>query len=165
MSKLQGAKRAGITWLHKFHSHAEFENLKAAVKRLGLSLSQVLCGPSTSFTEKVPGVRKFTDKDLKASTLKIQITECDEFTRRCLERQAAFFGRSVEEYIAESFCAFLVTDEEESIFDPESGEVVLQGWELGHYIGCKVDKAAPEPPPSNFTRIPVPAGAIVETCV
>src|ERR1700741_5487901 len=38
-----GAKRAGVTWLHKFQSRAKFNRAKVCAKRLGLSLSQLLC--------------------------------------------------------------------------------------------------------------------------
>jgi hypothetical protein len=161
-----GAKRAGVTWLHKFNSPAKFEYAKASAKRLGLSLSQLFCGPCPPNVSKLPLVRKFTDEDKRASTLKIQITECDPFTRGCLERTVKYCGyESIEEYIRAAALNMLITDEDESILDPHTGEVIVQGYELeGHYIGCKVDKNAPKPPPGNFTRIPIPAGAIVESC-
>jgi hypothetical protein len=83
-----------------------------------------------------------------------------------LERTVKYCGyESVEQYILAAALGMLVTDEAESILDPHTGEVVLRGFELGRYIGCKVDKAAPEPPDRCFTRIPIPAGAIVESCV
>ncbi len=159
-----GVKRAGVTWLWQFPS-STFKQARAGAKRLGLSLGQLLCGdyPFTG-VPKAEGLRRFTHTDQEASTLKIKVTGCDEFTLSCLKRQAKFSGLSVEEYIAEAVYGILTCDEEDSVLDTRTGEVVLQGWELGNYIGCQVDKGAPKPPPDNFTRIPIPAGTIVEDC-
>jgi hypothetical protein len=50
----------------------------------------------------------------------------------------------------------------------QRGEYFLESKDPGdlgdfvYYIGCKVGKGAPDPPPSNFTRIPIPRAAIVE---
>jgi hypothetical protein len=38
-----GAKGAGVTWLHKFESRAKFNRAKVCAKRLGFSLSELLC--------------------------------------------------------------------------------------------------------------------------
>ena len=132
-----GAKRAGVTWLHKFQSREMFNQAKAGAEKLGLSLSQLLCGGY----RRLPAQRKFTVQDQKTSTLKIQITECDEFTRRALERQAAYDGfESIEEYITDAALNVLECGEEDAFLDPGTGEVALTGCRLGQYIGCKVDK-------------------------
>jgi hypothetical protein len=81
-----------------------------------------------------------------------------------LERQAIVFGGSVEEYITDGALCALASWEEGSFVDPKTGEVIADDRDFGRYIGCKVDKGAPEPPPSHFSRIPIPRGAIVETC-
>ena len=158
-----GAKRAGVTWLHKFESRATFDSARATARRLGLSLSEMLCGPFPKDPENSP--RRFTHEDRESHGLKIQITACDELTRRALERQAVVFGGSVEEYIIDGALCALASWEECSFVDLKTGEVVADDDDFGSYIGCKVDKGAPEPPSSNFGRIPIPRGVIVETCV
>ena len=155
-----GVKKAGVTWLYRFNPPEMFNQAKAGAEKLGLSLSQLLCGEH----RRLPAQRKFTVEDQKTSTLKIQIIECDEFTRKCLERQAAYDGfGSIEEYIADAALTVLECDEEDAFLDPGTGEVALTGCLLGQYIGCKVDKDAPNPPPSGFRRIRIPAGTIIET--
>jgi hypothetical protein len=165
-SILFGAKRAGITWLFKFDCAARLKRARAGAKRLGMSLAELLCRAKISTDlPDLPEPRKFTDEDQKSSTLKIQITECDSFTRRCLERQAKINGcESVEEYITDSAFMWLVTDEDNAILDPQTGDAVLTSLDLGTYTGCKVDKNATTQPPSNFTRKRVPRGTIVEQC-
>ena len=168
MSKKQdeiifGARRAGVTWLYSFEDRADLEAARAGAQRLGLSLSQLLCEPHAQ--EEKSSHRKFIYEDRESHGLKIQITECDVFTRRALERQAAYHGTTVEEYIIDAAMSALESFEETSFLNPQTGEVMLGSCELGTYIGCTVDKDAPDPPPSNFTRIPAPPGAIVETCV
>ena len=160
---LFGAKRAGVTYLYEFDTRSQFKNAQAAAKRLGLNLSQLLHGEHHG-KQKLRQPRKFTEADQKASVLKIQIIDCDDFTRRCLERQAAKSGRSVEEYIVAGAHFLLGVDEGDAVLDPRTGEVVLYGYNLGSYRGCNVDKDATELPPPNFTRIPIPAGTIVEQC-
>jgi hypothetical protein len=156
---LYGAKRAGVTYLYEFDTRSQFENAQAAAKRLGLKLGQLL-----HFNKKLAQPRVFTEADQKSSTLKIQITECDAFTRSCLERQAAQRGLSVEEYVVAGSHFLLGVDEGDAVLSPQTGEVVIYGYELGSYRGCHVDKDATSQPPSNFTRIPIPAGTIVEQC-
>jgi hypothetical protein len=162
-----GVKRAGVTWLHKFESRAKFNRAKLCAKRLGFSLSQLLCDswPRRAFdrqSESCP--KRFTHEDRESHGLKIQITECDEFTRRALERQAAYYKCSVEEFIIEGALCALASDEELTFLEPETGEVVADTGDFGSYIGWKVEKRAKEPPPSHFARIPIPRGAIVESC-
>ena len=107
--------------------------------------------------------RRFTHEDRESHGLKIQITECDELTRRALERQAAAWGCSVEEYIIDGALCSLASSEESTFVDPETSEVVAYVKDFGSFIGCKANKNAPEPP--HFSQIPIPRGAIVETCV
>jgi hypothetical protein len=163
---LFGAKRAGVTYLYEFESRVEFDQAKAAAKRIGVSLAELLSGryPGGSKAPELPSSRTFAETDKKSSTFKIDIRQCDEFTRKCFARAAKYCGySSVEDYIRAAALRSLVTDEEESICDPQTEEVVIQQYELGSYRGCHVDKDATELPPSNFTRIPIPAGTIVET--
>jgi len=167
MSKKQdeiifGARRAGVTWLYSFEDRADLEAARAGAQRLGLSLSQLLCEPHAQ--EEKSSHRKFIYEDRESHGLKIQITECNEFTQRALERQAAYHGTTVEEYIIDAAMSALESFEETSFLDPQTGGVMLDGCELGTYIGCNVQKGAPNPPPSNFTQIPIPRGAIVEGC-
>jgi hypothetical protein len=108
--------------------------------------------------------KKFTHEDRESHGLKIKITESDEFTRRYLERQAAAWDCSVEEYILDGALCSLASSEESTFIDHQTSEVVADIDDFGNYIGCKVDKRAQEQPPSHFTRIPIPRGAIVETC-
>jgi hypothetical protein len=92
--------------------------------------------------------------------LKIQVTGCDKFTRRCLERQAAKAKCTVEDYIVAAALHGLASDEDGSFLDLQTREAF--DLETGTFIGCKVDRGAADPPP--FRRIPVPAGALVESC-
>jgi len=48
--------------------------------------------------------------------------------------------------------------------DPKTGDAVATSVISEHYIGCNVQKGAPAPPPSNFTQMPIPRGAIAESC-
>jgi hypothetical protein len=101
-SILFGAKRAGITWLFKFHERSSFNRVQAGVKRLGMSLAEFLCRqfPALTGAPALPDEpRKFTEEDGETARLKVQLVECDEFTRACLERQAKNNRESVEEYI------------------------------------------------------------------
>jgi hypothetical protein len=153
-----GAKRQGVTWLHEFKSRELFDQARAGAKRLGVTLSQLLCGTCAQGPENGP--RRFTYNDPESATLKIQITGCDEFTRRVLDRQAANHGCSAEEYIAKAALDRLASDEDGSFLDPLTGEAF--DLETGTFIGCKVDRGAADLPP--FRRILVPDGAIVESC-
>jgi hypothetical protein len=157
-----GAKRAGVTWLYRFPGHAALDSARLNAKRLGSSLRQMLCGPYPKEPEN--NLRRFTHKDRESHGLKIQIIECDELTRRALERQAAYYGYSLEEYLLDGALCSLASDEEITFLDPATDEVVASYSDFGNYIGCKVDKRAQEPPPSHFGRIPIPRGAIVEAC-
>ena len=158
-----GAKRGGVTWLYRFESRADFEKTKAGAERLGQSLAQWLCKHPS---DTPPTQRRFTFKDLEASTLKVQITHCDEFTRKCLERQVALYGyESVEQFIAKTALNILENLEEDTVLDPRTGEAIMTYSESGDYIGCNVDDDAPNPPPYQLGRMPIPRGAIVETCV
>ena len=123
-----GAKRAGVTWLHAFPDSRALDSARACAKRLGLSLSQLLCGPSPRGLENGP--RKLTQKDRESPSLKIQITACEEFTRRCLEREAAHRGCSAEEYIVDAAMCVLASDEEQAFLDPATGEVVATSGEF-----------------------------------
>jgi len=157
-----GAKRGGVTWLHSFADRAELDSAREKAERLGLSLSQMLCGPYPKDPKNSP--RRFTHEDRKSHGLKIQITECDKLTRRALERQAVACSCTVEEFLLDGALCSLASNEELTFVDPKTGEVVAGTGDFGNYIGCNVDQNASEPPPSHFTRIPIPPGAIVETC-
>jgi hypothetical protein len=165
-SILFGAKRAGITWLFKFDCAERLKRARAGAARLGMSLAELLCSTriSADGVPELPEPRKFTDEDRKANTIKIQITECDPFMRKCLERQAALWEcESAEEYIIDCLYQTLLNDEENAILDPQTGDAVLINLDLGSFAGCHVDKGAKNaPPPSNFTRRPIPRGTIVE---
>ena len=89
-----GARRAGVTCFYHFETRAEFKKARAGVKRLGQSLAQWLSWPFRWSADRDPieGQRRFTFKDEEASTLKVRITQCDEFTRKCLERQVTLHG-------------------------------------------------------------------------
>jgi hypothetical protein len=159
-----GARRAGVTWLYSFPGCYALDDARSSGKRLGFQrLRQYLCGAST---REIPenGPRKFTHEDRESCALKIQITECDDFTRRALERQAVYRGCSVEEYIIDGVLCLLASNEETAFFSPETGEVIADIGDFGAFIGCKVDENAQRPPPSSFTQIPVPRRAIIETC-
>jgi hypothetical protein len=156
-----GARRAGVTWLHSFPDRAALETARSSAKRLRTTLSQLLCGPSPRDPPDAP--RKFTLEDRESPGLKIQITDCDEFTRRALERHAASQGVSVEQYIVEASMCVLAGDEERAFLDPETGKVISSSDEFGRFIGCKIDENALEPS-VQFTRIPIPRLAIVESC-
>jgi hypothetical protein len=142
-SILYGAKRAGVTWLFKFKP-SEFNEIKVGAKRLGMNVAEFLCRTNHFMTgaPAIPEPRKFTDEDRKASTLKLHINpECDEFTRRCLERQAALWGGSVEEYLLNNVFMTLENDEDNAVLDPQTGEGVLESSiGAGHFFGCNVDK-------------------------
>ena len=153
------AKRAGVTWLHKFQSRAKFNRAKTYAKRLGLSLSQLLCDSWPKEPENSP--RRFTHADRESHGLEIQITECDEFTRRALERQAAAWGCSVEEHILDGALCLLASSEESTFLDHQTGEVV--DLKFGKCRGCNVDKRAAGLPASHFSRIPIPRDAIHAT--
>ena len=78
-----GAKRTGVTWLHSFPGRAALDSARLSAKRLGSTLSQMLCGPYPKEPEN--NQRRFTHEDRESHGLKIQITACDELTRRALE--------------------------------------------------------------------------------
>ena len=67
-----------------------------------------------------------------------------------MERQAAYHGTTVEEYIIDSAMSALESFEETSFLDPQTGEVLWDSCELGTYIGCNVDDNAPEQPAVQF---------------
>ena len=142
-----GAKRAGVTWLHSFADRAELDSARERAKRLGTTLSQLLYGPYPTDPETP---RRFTHEDRESATLKIQITECDEFTRKCPERQAANWGCSVEEYILDGALCPLASCEESTFLDHQTDEVV--DLKFGNYVGCKVHKGAAERPVSHFKK-------------
>src|ERR1700719_2229455 len=101
-SILFGAKRAGITWWFKFDERSSFNRVQAGVRRLGMSLAEFLCRrcPDLTGAPALPEEpRKFTEEDGETAHLKVQLVECDDFTRTCLERQAKNNGESVEEYM------------------------------------------------------------------
>jgi hypothetical protein len=101
--------------------------------------------------DPIEGERRFTSKDEEASTLKVQITQCDEFTRKCLERQVTLQGyESVEQFIAEAALNILENLENDTVLDPRTGEAIMSYSDGGSFIGCMVEKNAPEPPPDNF---------------
>jgi hypothetical protein len=156
-----GARRAGVTWLHSFADHAALDAARSSAKRLRTTLSQLLCGPSPRDPPNAP--RKFTLEDREPPGLKIQITDCDKFTRRALERQAASQGVRVEQYIVEAAMCVLASHEDRAFLDPETGEVISTSDAFGRFIGCKIDENALEPP-VQFNRIPIPRLAIVESC-
>lgn len=172
-SVFYGAKRNGRTYVYEFEP-SDFDEIKAGAKRFGLSLAEFLCRlhHNTTHAPELPEPRKFTHADRKNSTLKLQINpECDDFTRRCLERQAALWGGSVEEYLLNNVFMTLENDEDNALIDPETGEGALRAqWDYGNLIGYFIDKGAPpvehEHPlygsSSNLKLIP--AGTIVEQC-
>jgi len=101
--------------------------------------------------------------------LKVQITQCDGFTRKCFERQVALHGyESVEDFIAQAALNILEKFEDDTVLDPKTGEAILDYSDGGSFIGCKVDKDAPDRPPDNSwvsgVEI-VSTPPIVETCV
>ena len=110
-----GAKRGGVTWLYSFADRAELDSAREKAERLGLSFSQILCGPYPKDPENSP--RRFTHEDRKSHGLKIQITECDKLTRRALERQAVACGCSVEEFILDGALCSLASNEELTFVD------------------------------------------------
>jgi hypothetical protein len=66
MSKKQdeiifGAEGAGVTWLYSFVESAELDAARAGAKRVGLSLSQLLCGPHAQVPKN--NQRRFTHED------------------------------------------------------------------------------------------------------
>jgi hypothetical protein len=69
-----GARRAGVTWLYAFQESEQLDSARAKAKRLGSSLSEMLCGPHVQDPKTNP--RRFTDDDRESHGLKIQITEC-----------------------------------------------------------------------------------------
>ena len=71
---------------------------------------------------------------------------------------------SVEQFIVDAVMCELESGEEQTFLDPKTGEVIAYQHDFGSYIGCNVDKNAPEQPPDHFGRIPIPRGAIVERC-
>jgi hypothetical protein len=166
-----GAKCAGVTFLFEFPTRSALRKAKAGARRLGLRLSDLLCWfnpflrPFTYAPESVISTRcKFTNENRKTSFLKIQVAECDRFTRAFLERVAGELGfETIEEYICDSALRALVGNEEEAVLDPQTGEVVLTDSDLGKFLGCEVSAhcgLAPEY--DKFKRVPIPAGAIVE---
>ena len=160
-----GAKRAGVTWLYRFESRVDFERTRAGAEKLGLSLAQWLCKFPPEKASAKGQERRFTFEDEEASTLKVQITQCDEFTRKCLKRQVAFYGyESVEHFIAKAALNILENLEDEIVLDPRTGEIIMTYSDSGDYIGCSVDDDAPNPPPYQLGRRPIPDGAIVEIC-
>jgi hypothetical protein len=164
-SILFGAKRAGITWLFKFEPSA-FAELQAGAERFGMTRAEFVCRlhPRTTGAPELSEPLKFESEDRETSTLKIEVAECDAFTRRCLQRQAAGYGLTVEEYIRDTVFSQLRNDEEDSFLD-QSGEVFMQGREFGDLVGINVERGAQLREGNvRFTRIPVPAWTIVEQC-
>jgi hypothetical protein len=139
-----GAKHAGVTWLHSFPDRAALDSARDSAKRLGSSLSQMLCGPYPKDPEN--STRGFTHEDRETHGLKIQIIKWDEFTRRAPERQATAWGGSVEEFIIEGALCLLTGREESTFVDPGTSKVVADVNDFGDYIGCIVDRGAAEPP-------------------
>jgi len=153
-----GAKRAGVTYLFEFDSSADLSHTRAAAKQLGLSLAEFMRRKWIASAPRLPKPKKvFGDSDQKSSRLKIEISDCDDFTRQCLERQAAYRGQSLQEYMHDCVLCQLLADEDASIFKPETEQVILQSWDTGTYRGCHVDRGAPNPPPSNFVYRSRPA--------
>ena len=97
------AKRAGVTWLHSFADRAELDLAREGAKRLGTTLSQLLYG---NVPEDPEPPRRFTHEDRESATLKIQITECDEFTRKCLERQRQIGAAASKNTSSTERCAY-----------------------------------------------------------
>jgi hypothetical protein len=148
-SILFGAKRAGITWLFKFDCAARLKRARAGAARLGMTLAELECrriSGMSGASKLPPDPKTWKYEDRKTAKLKIKIVECDDFTRRCLERQAANDGcNSVEEYMVEGVFALLECDEELSIYDPQTEEAVLTNLHLGDLWTCKIDKGAASP--------------------
>jgi hypothetical protein len=63
---------------------------------------------------------------LATAIWKIQITECDEFTWRAPERQAAYQAMSAKQYIVHAAMC-MASNEEGSFLNPETGEAVAKG--------------------------------------
>jgi hypothetical protein len=168
-SILFGAKRAGITWLFRFYDRTSFNRVQAGVKRLGMSLAEFLCRqfPALTGAPELPEEpRKFTEDDGETARLKVQLVECDEFTRACLERQAKNNHESVEEYINRAIFFLLSVDEEDAIVDARTGEVVLNHCTLPDMPqGYKADKGATPCKYEYYKPVKrIPAGTIVEQC-
>jgi hypothetical protein len=166
-SILFGAKRSGVTWLFKFHERSSFNRVRAGVKRLGMTLAEFLCrqyAPLTGAPELPEEPRKFTEEDGETAHLKVQLIECDDFIRTCLERQAKNNGESVEEYIARGVFFQLSVDEEDAIVDARTGEVVLNKCTLPDIpLNYKADKGVPMIEHEYYKPIKrIPAGTIVE---
>jgi len=167
-SVIFGAKRAGITWLVEFDDRKTFNRVQAGVRRLGMSVAEFLCRSQPGLTgapELPEEPRKFTEEDAETASLKVQLVECDEFTRTCLERQAKNNGESVEEYINRAVFFLLSVDESDAIVDARTGEVVLNQCTIPMFKTYKPDKGV-SPRQSDWPRAVkrIPAGTIVEQC-
>jgi hypothetical protein len=161
-----GVKYLGVTWLFYFCNRKMFNAARAGARRLGVSLGELISQKYlfTGFQKLPEAPRKFTEEDRKASTLKIQIVQCDEFTRKCLKRQTDFCGfRTIEEYILDQAFPMLINDEDCAILHGQTEEVVMTEYDLGIFDGCEVDRDAAKPPPDSFTRVHIPRGTIVES--
>jgi hypothetical protein len=167
-SILFGAKHAGITWLFKFYGRSSFNRARAGVKRYGMTLAEFLCRrqPALTGAPALPEEpRKFTEEDGKTAKLKVQIVECDEFVRTCLEREAKNNGcETVEEYLNDAIFHYLSVDEEDSIVDARTGEVVLNQCALPDVPqNYKADKGVPGIDHPYYKPIKrIPRGTIVE---
>jgi len=65
---------------------------------------------------------------------------------------------SVEQFIEKAALNILEKLEDDTVLNPQAWEAIVDYSDGGSFIGCKVDKNAPEPPPDNFKRIPIPKG-------
>jgi hypothetical protein len=161
-----GVKYQGVTWLFCFWNRKMFNAARSGARRLGVSLGELISQKYlfTGVPKLAEVPRKFTEKDRKVSTLKIQIIQCDEFTRKCLQRQTDFCGfQTIEEYILDQAFPMLINDEDCAILDGQTEEVVMTEYDLGIFDGCKVDPDAAQPPPDSFARVQIPRDTILET--
>jgi hypothetical protein len=55
---------------------------------------------------------------------------------------------SVEQFIVDAVMCELESAEEQTFLEPKTGEVIAYQHDFGSYIGCNVDKNAPEQPPT-----------------
>jgi hypothetical protein len=135
-SAVCGFKKDGVIYLYQFETPEHLSWARKRAKKFGFSLEELLHQGS-----HFPQPRKFSDDDIDRDKLQIEVTKADNFTRKCLERQAAYEGQTVEEFISLTIQRSLVCDEEEAVLS-KSGKVALLGEELGSLIGCCVEPGA-----------------------
>ena len=131
------ARHEGVTYYFGIPA-SHFEAAKRAAATLGLSIGDFVTSPSRAKRRFKPKeLRKYTNADLKKSTLRLSVTE---------ERQAEFQGfKTVEAYIKANILRLLKDNEHNAILDPGSGKALYWHSFTGSFLGIKPDPGIEAP--------------------